>query len=100
MELSEELKNDISLDRLLATAYGIKAVELIEEEEYDQVVVWREGQVKSLLLKPIIKTIKQCHAEKRCAFPVDPHGFMVKTARSLGIYLGDYSDLINSFTSK
>jgi 6-phosphofructokinase 1 len=82
----------LSLDRLLATAYGIKAVELIEAENYDQVVVWREGQVKSLPLKPIIKIIKQCHAEKRCAFPVDPQGFMVKTARSLGIYLGDYSD--------
>jgi 6-phosphofructokinase 1 len=37
----------------------------------------------------LIKEIKQCHEEKRCAFPVDPNGFMVKTARSLGIYLGE-----------
>ena len=79
----------LSLDRVLATVYGIKGVELIEEEKYDQVVVWREGQVTSLPLKPIIKIIKQCHAEKRCAFPVDPNGFMVKTARSLEIYLGE-----------
>jgi 6-phosphofructokinase 1 len=79
----------LSLDRLLATSYGIKAVELIEAGEYDQVVVWREGQVQSVSLKPIIKIIKKCHQENRCAYPVDPNGFMVKTARSLGIYLGE-----------
>ncbi|MGL5032450.1 MAG: ATP-dependent 6-phosphofructokinase, partial [Microcystaceae cyanobacterium] len=79
----------LSSDRLLATAYGVKAVELIEQEAYDQVVIWREGQVDSLPLEPVIKMIKQCHAEDRCAFPVDPDGFMVKTARSLGIYLGE-----------
>lgn len=78
----------LSLDRLLATAYGVKAVELIEQGEFDQVVVWRDGQVKSLPLQPIIKIIKKCHAEQVCAFPVAPQGFMVKTARSLGIYLG------------
>ncbi len=79
----------LALDRLLATVYGIKAVELIENGEYDQVVVWREGQVQSVPLKPIIKIIKKCHEENRCAYPVDGNGFMVKTARSLGIYLGD-----------
>jgi 6-phosphofructokinase 1 len=81
----------LSLDRLLATVYGIKAVELIEKGEYDQVVIWREGQVQSVPLKPIIKIIKKCHEENRCAFPVDPNGFMVKTAKSLGIYLGESS---------
>jgi ATP-dependent phosphofructokinase / diphosphate-dependent phosphofructokinase len=78
----------LSLDRLLATVFGIKAVELIEEEQYDQVVVWHQGQVKSVSLKPIINRIKECHAKNICAYPVDPNGFMVKTARSLGIYLG------------
>jgi 6-phosphofructokinase 1 len=37
----------------------------------------------------VIKIIKQCHQENRCAYPVDTHGFIVKTARSLGIYLGE-----------
>ena len=78
----------LSLDRLLATAYGVKAVELIEQGKFEQVVVWRGGRVRSLPLKPIIKILKQCHADKVCAFPVDPQGFMVQTARSLGIYLG------------
>ncbi|MEB3193099.1 MAG: ATP-dependent 6-phosphofructokinase [Snowella sp.] len=79
----------LSSDRILATAYGVKAVELIAEEAYDQVVIWRDGQVNSLPMEPVIKMIKQCHDENRCAFPVDPNGFMVKTAKSLGIYLGE-----------
>jgi 6-phosphofructokinase 1 len=37
----------------------------------------------------VIKIIKKCHQENRCAYPVDPDGFIVKTARSLGIYLGE-----------
>jgi hypothetical protein len=69
-----------------------KAVELIEAEDYDRVVVWRNGHVESIPLKPIIKIIKKCHQANICAFPVDPHGFMVKTARSLGIYLGQADD--------
>jgi 6-phosphofructokinase 1 len=79
----------LAMDRLLATAFGIKAVELIEQGKLDRVVIWRGGQVRSLPLKPVIKIIKQCHQENRCAYPVDTHGFIVKTARSLGIYLGE-----------
>ncbi len=79
----------LAMDRLLATAFGIKAVELIEQGKLDRVVIWRGGQVRSLPLKPVIKIIKQCHQEHRCAYPVDPDGFIVKTARSLGIYLGE-----------
>ncbi|MEB3228512.1 MAG: ATP-dependent 6-phosphofructokinase [Synechocystis sp.] len=81
-------RTPLSFDRLLATVFGIKAVELIEAGIYDQFVVWREGQVQHLDLAPIIKAIKECHHGNVCAFPVDPQGFMVKTARSLGIYLG------------
>lgn len=82
-------RTPLSFDRLLATVFGIKAVELIEQGIFDQVVIWRDGQVKHADLQPIIKIIKQCHQENRCAFPVDVDGFMVQTARSLGIYLGE-----------
>lgn len=82
----------VALDRLLATVFGIKAVELIAEQRYDRIVVWREGQVHSTPLKSIINVLKQCHHEKRCAYPVDPSGFMIQTARSLGIYLGESFD--------
>jgi 6-phosphofructokinase 1 len=77
-----------SWDRLLATAFGTKAVELIEQNKYQQLVVWQNGRVRSEPLDKVMAEIKQCHAQKRCPSPVDPQGDMVQTARSLGIYLG------------
>jgi ATP-dependent phosphofructokinase / diphosphate-dependent phosphofructokinase len=78
-----------SYDRLLATLFGIKAVTLIEQEQYNHLVVLENGKVESKSLDKVMPMIKWCHQENRCADPVDPHGFMVQTARSLGIYLGN-----------
>ncbi|HIK27322.1 MAG: 6-phosphofructokinase [Oscillatoriaceae bacterium SKW80] len=78
-----------SFDRLLATAMGIKAIDLIEQEQYNRLVVWEAGKVESKPLDQVITLIRKCHEEKRCPSPVDPNGFMVQTARSLGIYVGD-----------
>lgn len=78
-----------SFDRLLATVFGIQAVHLINEGRYNQMVIWENGKVDSKSLEKVIPMIKWCHQEKRCADPVDANGFMVQTARDLGIYLGD-----------
>ena len=78
-----------SFDRILATVFGIKAVHLIEQERYNQLVIWENGKVDSKSLEKVMPMIKWCHQEKRCADAVDPSGFMVQTARSLGIHLGD-----------
>jgi 6-phosphofructokinase 1 len=78
-----------SFDRLLATSFGIKAVDLIAAQQYDRLVVWQSGKVDSKPLETIIGLVRQCHEEGRCPSPVDPYGFMVGTARSLGIYIGD-----------
>jgi 6-phosphofructokinase 1 len=80
-------------DRLIGTAFGIKAIELIDKEAYSRLVVWQHGSVYSQPLDQVIAVIKQCHKEQRCAYPVDPNGFMVQTARSLGIYLGDEQEV-------
>jgi ATP-dependent phosphofructokinase / diphosphate-dependent phosphofructokinase len=66
-------------DRLLASAFGVAAVDLIAEEKYDQIVTWQNRQVVSV---PIADAIAKYSA-------VDPNGTLVKTARGLGIYLGD-----------
>ncbi|MGB5593997.1 MAG: ATP-dependent 6-phosphofructokinase [Crocosphaera sp.] len=79
----------VAWDRLLATAFGIKAIELIEAENYDRLVVWQKGQVSSEPLISVINTIKERRQQKLCTSPVEKHDCMVKTARSLGIYLGD-----------
>jgi ATP-dependent phosphofructokinase / diphosphate-dependent phosphofructokinase len=86
-----------TLDRLLAVSFGIKAVDAIAQSQppAQQMVVWKGGRTH---IEPLAKVIAQIKAEKAagqaanrppCAAPVDPQGFMVHTARSLGIYVGD-----------
>ena len=67
------------LDRILASAFGVVAVELIAQEKYDQMVTWQNRQVISV---PIVEAIKNYRA-------VNPEDTLVKTARGLGICLGD-----------
>lgn len=67
------------LDRLTSTAFGVAAVDLIAEAKYDQMVTW---QNRSVISVPITEAIAQYRA-------VDPEGTMVKTARGMGICLGD-----------
>ncbi|MEB3356419.1 MAG: 6-phosphofructokinase [Synechococcales bacterium] len=77
-----------SVDRLLATAFGAKAVSLIAQGLTNRLVIWKSGQVQSIPLDQVIPTIRQCHLEDRCAGPVQADDLMVEVARSLGIYLG------------
>lgn len=67
------------LDRLLGSCFGVAAVDLIAEGKYDQMVAWQNRQVVSV---PIEEAIAHYRA-------VDPHDTLVKTARGLGICLGD-----------
>jgi ATP-dependent phosphofructokinase / diphosphate-dependent phosphofructokinase len=67
------------LDRLVASAFGVAAVDLIAAGEYDRMVSWQNRQVVSV---PIAEAISQYRT-------VDLNGTLVKTARSLGICLGD-----------
>jgi 6-phosphofructokinase 1 len=67
------------LDRILASAFGVAAVELIAQEKYDRMVTWQNRQVMSV---PIDEAIKHYRA-------VDPNDTLVKTAKGLGICLGN-----------
>ncbi|MCA1991433.1 MAG: ATP-dependent 6-phosphofructokinase [Coleofasciculus sp. S288] len=67
------------LDRLVGSAFGVAAVDLIATEQYDQMVTWQNRQVVAV---PIAEAIGKYQA-------VDPNGTLVKTAKGLGICLGD-----------
>jgi phosphofructokinase-like protein len=67
------------LDRILGSSFGVAAVELIAEEQYDRMVTWQNRKVVSV---PIAEAIKDYRA-------VDPKETLVKTAKGLGICLGD-----------
>lgn len=66
------------LDRLMAAAFGVAAVDLIAEGQFDRIVTWQNRQVVSA---PILEAIAQYST-------VDPEGTLVRTARGLGICLG------------
>jgi ATP-dependent phosphofructokinase / diphosphate-dependent phosphofructokinase len=67
------------LDRLVASAFGVAAVDLIAAGKFDHMVAWQRREIVTV---PIAEAI-----DRYCA--VDPASSLVKTARGLGIYLGD-----------
>ena len=69
----------IPADRLIAAAFGVRAVELLEEGKFDRMVAWSDRQVIDV---PIEEAIASYQA-------VDLNGALVRTARALGICLGD-----------
>lgn len=66
-------------DRLLAQGLGVKAVDLIAEGQYGKMVGWQHREAVAV---PIEEAIKDCRI-------VRDDGFLVHTARSLGISFGD-----------
>jgi 6-phosphofructokinase 1 len=66
-------------DRLLASALGVRAVDLLAEGDRDRMVAWWNRKVIDI---PLAKIVGRSRT-------VDPDGTLVRTARSLGICLGD-----------
>ncbi|BAY80039.1 6-phosphofructokinase (plasmid) [Nostoc linckia NIES-25] len=67
-------------DRLLATAFGKAAVDLLADGQSAQMVAWQNGQVVPVPLETVL-------ASSPCL--VDPNNFLVQTARALSIYVGE-----------
>jgi 6-phosphofructokinase 1 len=66
-------------DRLLASAFGVYAVDLVAAGRFDRMVAWQNRRVTDV---PLAVAIAMPHC-------VDPDGALVRTARGLGICLGD-----------
>jgi 6-phosphofructokinase 1 len=66
-------------DRLLASALGVHAVDLIRDGKFGRMVAWQNRQVTDVAIEDAIKAYQQ----------VDLDGTLVHTARALGISLGD-----------
>ncbi len=66
-------------DRLLASAFGVHAVDLIAAGRADRMVAWQNRDVVDV---PLAQAIARTQV-------VDPLGPLVRTARGLGICLGD-----------
>ncbi len=68
-----------TLDRILGTMFGVKAVDLVAEGKFGHMVSYRNSQVDSV---PISEAIHRLHL-------VQPDSQMVETARAVGISFGD-----------
>ncbi len=66
-------------DRVLATRFGVAAVELIAEGGFGKMVALRGGKIVSVDVADAIGRLKS----------VDPKGELVRTARAIGICFGD-----------
>jgi len=66
-------------DRLLAYALGVRAVDLLAEGARDRMVAWWNRKVIDMPLEKVVGRSRT----------VDPDGALIRTARALGICLGD-----------
>jgi len=69
----------IAFDRILATAMGFKAFEMVTKKEYGKMVSYKNHQLESVPIKKAIKDYN--HVAK--------NNYLLKTAKSIGISFGD-----------
>lgn len=69
----------VARDRTIASAFGVHAVDLIAAKKFDRMVAL---QNRAIIDVPLAEAIRQPQV-------VDPQGALVRTARGLGICLGD-----------
>ncbi|MBP5534481.1 MAG: ATP-dependent 6-phosphofructokinase [Alphaproteobacteria bacterium] len=70
----------VAQDRILASAFAVHAIDLLEKGLTNRVVVCRDGKISDMLLEDVLKIANT---------PVDPNGEMVHVARGLGMYVGE-----------
>jgi 6-phosphofructokinase 1 len=66
-------------DRILATRYGVKAVELLANGVYGQMVALKGTDIQAVPLESAVKQLKR----------VEPDGELVKAAEAVGISFGN-----------
>jgi 6-phosphofructokinase 1 len=69
----------VAFDRVLATRFGVAAVDLVEAGRWGELVCLQNNLITSVPLKQAISYYRS----------VDPAGDMVRTARAVGISFGD-----------
>jgi 6-phosphofructokinase 1 len=68
-----------ALDRIIASAFGVYAVDLLAQGKFDRMVAWQNRQVTDVAISDAVKGYQSLQLDD----------ILVKTARGLGICLGD-----------
>lgn len=69
----------VAFDRIIASVFGVKAMELVLERKFGQIVILKNNDYSSVSIQEAIKEYNI----------VDPEGTLVKAAKGLGISFGD-----------
>lgn len=69
----------VSYDRVLATMFGVKAFELVQNAQFGQMVSFKNNDYCSVSLEEAVKDYNV----------VNPEGFLVKGAKAMGMSFGD-----------
>lgn len=83
-----------AFDRVLSTKYGAKAMELAMEGTFNVLTVMKDGKLDSVSLEDVVGENKQIGAvsgntKESNIRKVTMNHDLVKTARNIGICLGD-----------
>jgi len=71
-------------DRLIASAFGVHAVDLIAAGKYDRMVAWQNRRVVDVPLAAAFERTQRAASDDT----------LVRTARGLGICLGDVAIVV------
>ena len=74
-------RNPIAIDRIMASIFGAKAVDLIEQNHTNEMVALKNGKIVSVPLDEVVAEGSR---------HLDPNGDYVQTARKLGMYVGEF----------
>ena len=69
-----------TFDRLLASLFGAKAVDLLDSGVDGQMVIWKEGKIQSVAMSEVVKAGTTL---------LDPNSEYVKAAKQIGMYVGN-----------
>jgi len=70
----------VAFDRLLASLFGAKAIDLLDNGEDNRMVIWKNGEVSSVALGEVVRAGTTL---------VDTKGKYVQAAKKLGMYIGE-----------
>lgn len=69
----------MAFDRILASAFGVHAFEMIDKEDFGRMVIYKNNSVSSSSLEDAVKEYNYVNLDH----------YLIKTARNLGISFGD-----------
>lgn len=68
-----------AFDRILATSMGVKAMEMVANEQFGKMVSYRNHELQVVTLEEAVKDYNF----------VDPNHYLIKTAKKMGVSFGD-----------